>query len=166
MVNQYPVVEFSADVLSSCLPLETTFTSVISPSSGSCLWDLGDGTLSTTCNNVSHIYVDSGCYDISLQVTSTEGCITIVDKSQYVCARDIPIPIFDWDPDTSTMMNTYIEFYNSSIDATSYEWQLDVNGNLYLCNLAPIIEKTFNIMGLTKYCKTFKSQSEAIEELS
>ena len=42
----------------------------------------------------------------------------------------------------------------------------DVNGNLYLCNLAPIIEKTFNIMGFTKYCKTFKSQSEAIEELS
>ena len=131
VVNQYPVVEFSADVLSSCLPLETTFTSVISPSSGSCLWDLGDGTLSTTCNNVSHVYVDSGCYDISLQVTSTEGCTTVVDKSQYVCARDIPIPIFDWDPDTSTMMNTYIEFYNSSIGATSYEWQLDVNGNLY-----------------------------------
>ena len=42
----------------------------------------------------------------------------------------------------------------------------DVNGSLYLCNLAPIIEKTFNIMGLTKYCKTFKTQSEAIEELT
>ena len=117
-------------MLSSCLPLETTFSSVISPSSGSCLWDLGDGTSSTTCNTVSHVYADSGCYDISLQVISTEGCTTLVDKSQYVCARDIPIPIFDWDPDTSTMMNTYVEFYNSSIGATGYEWHLDVNGSI------------------------------------
>lgn len=39
------------------------------------------------------------------------------------------------------------------------------DGDLSFCELAPIIEKTFNIMGLTKYCKTFKSQSEAIEAL-
>tara|TARA_B100000401_G_C52186006_1_gene430062 strand:+ start:110 stop:451 length:342 start_codon:yes stop_codon:yes gene_type:complete len=41
----------------------------------------------------------------------------------------------------------------------------EIDGNLSFCELAPIIEKTFNIMGLTKYCKTFKSQSEAIEAL-
>tara|TARA_B100000963_G_scaffold295177_1_gene266015 strand:+ start:880 stop:1221 length:342 start_codon:yes stop_codon:yes gene_type:complete len=41
----------------------------------------------------------------------------------------------------------------------------EIDGDLSFCELAPIIEKTFNIMGLTKYCKTFKSQSEAIEAL-
>ena len=28
----------------------------------------------------------------------------------------------------------------------------DIDGELVLCELAPIIEKTFKIMGLTKYC--------------
>lgn len=41
----------------------------------------------------------------------------------------------------------------------------EIDGDLSFCELAPIIEKTFNIMGLTKYCKTFKSQTEAIEAL-
>ena len=41
----------------------------------------------------------------------------------------------------------------------------EIDGDLSFCELAPIIEKTFNIMGLTKYCITFKSQSEAIEAL-
>ena len=31
----------------------------------------------------------------------------------------------------------------------------DKDGNLSLCHMAPIIEKTFSIMGLTKYCNTF-----------
>jgi len=42
----------------------------------------------------------------------------------------------------------------------------EVDGDLAFCELAPIIEKTFNIMGLTKYCKTFSSQKEALEALS
>lgn len=42
----------------------------------------------------------------------------------------------------------------------------EVDGEMVFCNLAPIIEKTFKIMGLTKYCKTFSSQDEAIEALS
>tara|TARA_B110000263_G_scaffold231610_1_gene227028 strand:+ start:78 stop:419 length:342 start_codon:yes stop_codon:yes gene_type:complete len=42
----------------------------------------------------------------------------------------------------------------------------EVDGDLAFCELAPIVKKTFKIMGLTKYCKTFSSQSEALEALS
>ena len=129
-VNTYPVADFSADILESCKPLETTFTSVISPSGCDCIWDLGDGNTSNLCGSIPYVYPDSGCYDIGLTVVSPEGCTTIVEKPQYVCSRDIPIPVFDWDPDTSTMLNTYIEFFSSSIGATSQQWELDVNGNI------------------------------------
>ena len=40
------------------------------------------------------------------------------------------------------------------------------NGSLSFCNLAPIIEKTFKIMGLTKYCKSYPTQAEAIDAMS
>ncbi len=42
----------------------------------------------------------------------------------------------------------------------------DIDGKLGYCNLAPIVEKTFNIMGLTKYSTIYKTESEAIKEWS
>ena len=42
----------------------------------------------------------------------------------------------------------------------------DVDGKLGYYNLAPIVEKTFNIMGLTKYSTVFGSTSEALEGMS
>ena len=37
----------------------------------------------------------------------------------------------------------------------------EVDGSLAFCSLTPIVEKTFNIMGLTKYCATYESQQAA-----
>ena len=42
----------------------------------------------------------------------------------------------------------------------------DIDGKLGYFNLAPIVEKTFNIMGLTKYSTVYSSEEEAIKEIS
>ena len=42
----------------------------------------------------------------------------------------------------------------------------DVDGQLCYYNLAPIVEKTFNIMGLTKYSTVYGSESDALEGMS
>ena len=42
----------------------------------------------------------------------------------------------------------------------------DHDGKLGYYNLAPIVEKTFNIMGLTKYSTIYASEEEAIAEMS
>ena len=41
----------------------------------------------------------------------------------------------------------------------------EVDGQLGYFNLAPIVEKTFNIMGISKYSKVFSSETEAIENI-
>ena len=41
-----------------------------------------------------------------------------------------------------------------------------VDGKLAFCNLAGIVEKTFNIMGLTKYCEVFDSVDSGVKKLS
>lgn len=41
----------------------------------------------------------------------------------------------------------------------------EVDGQLGYFNLAPIVEKTFNIMGISKYSKVFSSEAEAIENI-
>jgi len=42
----------------------------------------------------------------------------------------------------------------------------DVDGSLSFCELPTIIEKTFKIMGLTKYCDTYENQESALEQLT
>ena len=41
-----------------------------------------------------------------------------------------------------------------------------MDGSLNFCNLAPIIAKTFKIMGLTKYFETFENEDAAIAKLA
>ena len=41
----------------------------------------------------------------------------------------------------------------------------EVDGQLGYFNLAPIVEKTFNIMGISNYSKVFSSEAEAIENI-
>ena len=42
----------------------------------------------------------------------------------------------------------------------------DVDGKLGYYNLAPIVDKTFNIMGLTKYSTVYSSESEGLSGMS
>ena len=41
----------------------------------------------------------------------------------------------------------------------------DTDGVLAFCELVPIIEKTFKIMGLTKYCESYETQEIAISKM-
>ena len=41
-----------------------------------------------------------------------------------------------------------------------------VNGKIGYYNVAPIVEKTFNIMGITNYSKIYTSEEDAIKALT
>jgi anti-anti-sigma factor len=41
----------------------------------------------------------------------------------------------------------------------------EVNGKIGYYNLAPIVAKTFNIMGLTKYSTVYETEEAAVNEL-
>jgi len=40
------------------------------------------------------------------------------------------------------------------------------SGKIAFCNTAPIVEKTFNIMGITNYSKIYTSEEDAIKALT
>ena len=40
------------------------------------------------------------------------------------------------------------------------------SGTIEFCNLAPIVEKTFNIMGISKYAKIYANEEEAMAGLA
>ena len=57
--------------------------------------------------------------------------------------------------------------YIESDRQAMYElFKKEVDGKLAYCNLASIVEKTFNIMGLTKYSTIYKDEEAGISDLS
>ena len=106
--------------------------------------------------------------------TKNEGAILIIETNGYlnnvggekiaeVCYENI----------NSGTKNILLNLENSkvvnsigvSILIEIIEKLQEVNGQLGYFNLAPIVEKTFNIMGISKYSKVFDSEAEAIEHM-
>ena len=112
--------------------------------------------------------------DFSLS-TSVKGDIVIIRTSGYlnnvggekvaqVCYKEIDNgkSLFLLDLEDSKVVNSI----GVSILIEIIEKLQDVDGKIGYFNLAPIVEKTFTIMGLTKYSTVFSNESEAIEGMS
>ena len=112
--------------------------------------------------------------DFSL-TTRNEGDVVIIETNGYLnnvggeqiaqaCYKEIDNgkKLFLINHENSKVVNSI----GVSILIEIIEKLQDVDGKLGYYNLAPIVEKTFNIMGLTKYSSVFSSESEALQEMS
>jgi PKD repeat protein len=81
-----PTATFSADVVSGTAPLTVTFTAVTSGTVEHWLWSFGDGDTAFTGPVVSHTYVTSDTFDVSLTVSNTHGSF-IVSNPAYITVR-------------------------------------------------------------------------------
>jgi len=112
--------------------------------------------------------------DFSLS-TSVNGDVVIIKTSGYLnniggekiadaCYKEIDNGknLFLLDLEESKVVNSI----GVSILIEIIEKLQEVDGKLGYFNLAPIVEKTFTIMGLTKYSTVFSNESEALEGMS
>lgn len=68
-------VTFSGDNLEGCTPVTVTLTNTSATASGSeCVWSLSNGTVLLGCDNVAYTFTNPGCYDVTLEITSANGC--------------------------------------------------------------------------------------------
>lgn len=125
-VNPLPQVDFS-DFAVGCEPLTVEFTNQTPGTSINCLWDFGDGTTSSDCGPVSHIY-SAGSYDVSLTVTSNLGCIATTTYNDFVIVAPQPDAYFTYTPlGEITVEDPQVDFENLSTDANYYEWDFGDN---------------------------------------
>ena len=112
--------------------------------------------------------------DFSLS-TSVNGDVVIIKTSGYLnniggekiadaCYKEIDNGknLFLLDLEESKVVNSI----GVSILIEIIEKLQEVDGKLGYYNLAPIVEKTFTIMGLTKYSTVFSNEGEALEGMS
>ena len=127
-VSPIPTISFTADTLEGCTPVATTFTSLNVPAGSQCLWNFGDGGVSTNCGPVMYNYTTPGCWDVDLSVTTPEGCITGFNQAQYICVYEQPIASFTFGPQPTTITNPTIDFVNTSTGGTNYLWSFNEGG--------------------------------------
>ena len=121
-VNPIPTISFSGDTLSGCNPVTTTFNEINVPAGSQCLWNFGDGGVSTNCGPVSYNFNTPGCWDVTLSIETPDGCFSSFTQADYVCVYDFPNASFTFGPQPTTIQNTEIDFNNQSTGAISYYW--------------------------------------------
>lgn len=118
-----PVPTFVGDNLNGCYPVPVTFTDNTNPADVSSVsWSFGDGNSSVQNGNVSYTYTNPGCYDVTLTVTSPNGCVSATTLTDYICVYDYPVAAFIAGPQPTDLFNSTVTFVNTSINAISSEW--------------------------------------------
>ncbi|MFC5285281.1 PKD domain-containing protein [Pedobacter alpinus] len=89
---------------------------VISGTVSSWLWDFGDGSndiIEKVKQNPQHRYLSTGTYNVKLQATSTEGCVTTLTKTIKISGSN-PKVSFDVLDKNNLCSNTEVSFRNTS----------------------------------------------------
>ncbi len=119
-----PVAHFTAMNHAGCGPLPVYFTDSSFIDSGNIIawqWNFGDGGTDSVQNPV-HIYLHSGQYQVSLTVTSDNGCQHTVTIPNAVTVYPQPLADFQPSPPETNILNPVITFYNLSQGANYYQW--------------------------------------------
>jgi len=130
VVNKMPDASFYTMDTIGCGNLNATFYANYQATS-EMVWDFGDGQTLAQVGNVTNYYGQAGCYDVTLTVTSPEGCIAQESYDDYVCVYENPIAFIGASPTSVNALNPTVQFSNSSQNAISYIWQMGDGGISY-----------------------------------
>ncbi|MFB6306458.1 MAG: PKD domain-containing protein [Flavobacteriales bacterium] len=118
--------EFSTDSIYGCdsLTVEFSDSSNASPSVISRDWEFGDGQSSTDKDPI-HVYEDTGRYDVTLEVTNSEGSCRI-NKPLFI---DYLNPVADFNIDNKVICpGGQVTFTNNSKETSKFFWDFENNG--------------------------------------
>ena len=121
-VNPIPVVDFS--VADTCVGNTTLFTDLSSLSVGtinSWAWDFGDGVGTSTQQNPSYIYANTGTYSVKLIVESAVGCRDSITKAITITS----LPNVDAGADQGICLNDSVRIGGAPTSTgtnVSYAW--------------------------------------------
>ncbi len=128
IVNGFPTSGFTINNAIQCSSNNNFIFTNTSTGAVSYLWSFGDGTTSTAVNPTKH-YNTNGNFTVKLIITNASGCKDSTTK--YVFSGN-PTAAFTY----IKKCNGEVEFTNTSINATDYEWIFG-NGSYCTNTLTP-----------------------------
>lgn len=124
IVNENPVADFAfTDVCESQATTLTDQSSIGNGTISSWSWDLGDGSSLQSTQNVSYVYGTFGTYNVTLTVTTTDGCAD--DTTQTVEVFPGVAPDFSSTTECEGYETQFTDLSAPSGGATITNWDWD-----------------------------------------
>ncbi|MBC7536529.1 MAG: PKD domain-containing protein [Ferruginibacter sp.] len=117
-----PIPDFTANITGACIaPLTVNFSNA-STNAVLFQWNFGDGGTSSS-QNPSHTYLNSGTYTVTLVTTGTNGCTDSLVKQQYIHIQP-PVATIDNLPQQgcAPLSWTFNSTNTSTETVTGYLW--------------------------------------------
>jgi gliding motility-associated-like protein len=134
VVQQLPVISFSADTTYGCTPLAVNF-SIDTTGFGNAtfLWDFDDNGTTSSLAIPSHTFSTPGCHNVSLTVSVPPGCSVTQTYPCMIKTLAQPTASFTATPVVTDILNPTIVLNNTSLNATSWYWNYgdSTTSNLY-----------------------------------
>ncbi|MCB0754561.1 MAG: gliding motility-associated C-terminal domain-containing protein [Flavobacteriales bacterium] len=125
-VFELPEIQIAALPDSGCQPLTVDFADLTQPQPVGWSWNFGDpGSNSNTSSSATptHVYEDAGSYDVSLTVTTAQGCVTDTTLTDFVDVFPLPTAIFELNPEVVNLLNANIDFTDQSLgNIEDWDW--------------------------------------------
>jgi gliding motility-associated-like protein len=165
-ISFYPLPQpaFTATPTAGCSPLLVTFNNTTPPAmiGNDCMWIFGDGNQTMSCNSVTNTYLNPGCYDVTLIVTSPDGCVGTNTLTNYICVHPDPVADFTWTPQQPTILNSEVQFTDLSTGASTYNW--DIAGLATATSANPIFNFMNQDTGQYQVCLTVTSINGCVHD--
>lgn len=120
-IQAYPVVVFTATQNAYCTPVIGTFTN-LTQNVQNCVWTFDNGASATGCGTVTETFNFAGSFGASLQVESSNGCVSILYMDSLLTIDEYPNASFTFSPDKILSGDPIVTFNNTTTGATSYTW--------------------------------------------
>jgi gliding motility-associated-like protein len=133
-VYESPTVGFNVSSNAGCESVEVTFYDTINAPNTNLQWNFGDGETSNQSNFIDHQYDSTGCFDVTLTITSLNGCVSSQTEQEMVCVYDTPVADFSTDNSTYIIDNAQVVFTNSSLYADTYLWNFGDKDSSFASN--------------------------------
>ena len=121
-VNYTPNSNFVVSDSTGCELLDVSLYADDENDEWSYEWDFGNGQVSNQPIIAMAQFTTEGCYDLTLTVTTQEGCTSTTTLVDEVCMYDTPQAIFSLDSYELTELDMNVQTFNQSINAQNYFW--------------------------------------------
>jgi gliding motility-associated-like protein len=129
VVNQLPIASFNRDEVEGCYPVSSAYFANAFDATNQYSWVLSNGDVVSNLDSLVADFNTPGCYDLTLNVSSAEGCVSNSTFLNAICVYDYPVASFESVLNDDEFNSTLINFNNLSTGGTIFNWTFDVFGN-------------------------------------
>jgi len=113
--------DFVSDNNSVCKQSDIQFTDMSTYSPDSWLWNFGDGQTSTL-QNPTHSFLNSGNYSVSLTISKNGECIETIEKIDFIKIFEDPDVLISANEKYSCILPFNVSFQDNTLNSVTWDW--------------------------------------------